>query len=407
MAKNLEKLVVKDLHDELIRTFAGIPNFLATILRLEPGIHRQMLMESTLVRRMLGNHRSIGDWITDLLLYEPHLAMEYLNRVSDLYTSSAHVNKERRNIQSNTQSDDREEKLDALENEISRLPDFVPALLSLGDNSKIEEMATTKIVGKVLDRVISRPFALSMILLDAIFLTLLIAGFRGAVSRFLGHANTETILKWIYIANMGIFYALTRASATIVSLFMTTSANRLISVWNVIDFVATVLALLSLCRLRAQLDTGNTESLRSFLAVTTGFLWLRVLNFLKGINMQLATFVLAIIQVRPHNIDLSALRFLLLLTVPVQQITRDIFWFCVILLALVCSFAQMFFTLLVPESCTFDEDPDRQECHQSEYYLKVYAIFLEISVCLNASTSLQYLAFSLRLSTRSWWSSFF
>jgi hypothetical protein len=57
------------------------------------------------------------------------------------------------------------------------------------------------------------------------------------------------------------------------------------------------------------------------------------------------------------------------------QITRDIFWFCVILLTLVVSFAQMFYTLLVPQFCAASETGSR-ECEQSEYYLKVYAILL-------------------------------
>jgi len=57
------------------------------------------------------------------------------------------------------------------------------------------------------------------------------------------------------------------------------------------------------------------------------------------------------------------------------QITRDIFWFCVILLTLVVSFAQMFYTLLVPQSCASSE-PGNRQCNQSEYYLKVYAILL-------------------------------
>jgi hypothetical protein len=57
------------------------------------------------------------------------------------------------------------------------------------------------------------------------------------------------------------------------------------------------------------------------------------------------------------------------------QIARDILWFCVILLTLVVSFAQMFFTLIVPPSCS-SRETEVQECSQSEYYLKVYAILL-------------------------------
>ena len=55
-----------------------------------------------------------------------------------------------------------------------------------------------------------------------------------------------------------------------------------------------------------ELGLENTAKLRGLLAITTGFLWLRVLSLLKAINMQLATFVLAILQ-----------------------IMKDIIWFCV------------------------------------------------------------------------------
>mmetsp|Transcript_3044 Transcript_3044/g.6749 ORF Transcript_3044/g.6749 Transcript_3044/m.6749 type:complete len:379 (+) Transcript_3044:3-1139(+) len=68
--------------------------------------------------------------------------------------------------------------------------------------------------------------------------------------------------------------------------------------------------------------------------------------------MQLATFFLAILQ-----------------------IMKDIFWFCVILLTLVISFSQMFFTLLAPPTCATGELTGRQ-CQQSEYLLKVYSILL-------------------------------
>ena len=65
---------------------------------------------------------------------------------------------------------------------------------------------------------------------------------------------------------------------------------------------AALLALASTIVIRANFTDGETEyfvsnSIRNLLAITTGFLWLRILSFIKGINMQLATFVLAILQV--------------------------------------------------------------------------------------------------------------
>ena len=93
------------------------------------------------------------------------------------------------------------------------------------------------------------------------------------------------------------------------------------------------------------------KALRFLYAITTGFLWLRVLSFLKAINCQLATFVLAILQ-----------------------ITRDVMWFSFILFCLVICFGQMFYTLMVPPTC--DSGSGERVCTQSEYYLKVYAILL-------------------------------
>ena len=124
--------------------------------------------------------------------------------------------------------------------------------------------------------------------------------------------------------------------------------------------LAILLAAISSVTMRWQFTIGdeltikNDTVLRGLLAVTTGFLWLRVLNLLKAINMQLATFVLAILQ-----------------------ITKDIFWFCIILLALIVSFSQMFFTLMAPPSCATTEDTtDIRECKQNEYLLSVYTILL-------------------------------
>jgi len=62
----------------------------------------------------------------------------------------------------------------------------------------------------------------------------------------------------------------------------------------------------------------------------------------------------------------------------VLQITKDVLWFCVILLTLVVSFAQMLFTLLAPSYCAELETAksNNRECIPSEYYLGVYAVLL-------------------------------
>ena len=242
--------------------------------------------------------------------------------------------------------------------ELSRLQDFIPALLALGDRG-IEDASATFIVKKVLDRIVSRPFAVTVILCDALFLGLMLLGFRSAVNRLIDGSSYQTVLKWIYVCNTGIFYFVIREIGKTVSLFLISKKQRIyfFSFWNVIDILAVGLTLASTISMRYHVNFNDLvldeeSPVRGLLAITTGFLWLRVLSLLKAINMQLATFVLAIVQ-----------------------ITKDITWFCVILLILVVSFGQMFFTLLAPSSCS-EGDSEAIECKQSEYLLRVYTILL-------------------------------
>ena len=161
-------------------------------------------------------------------------------------------------------------------------------------------------------------------------------------------------------SNTGIFYFIISEIGKFVSLFLLSkhSRNYILSFWNLVDFLAILLAAISSITMRWQFtisdETGieDNDALRGLLAVTTGLLYLRVLNFLKAINMQLATFVLAIVQ-----------------------ITKDIFWFCIILLTLIISFSQMFFTILAPPSCA-TKDNSGLQCQQTEYLLGVYSILL-------------------------------
>ena len=205
--------------------------------------------------------------------------------------------------------------------------------------------------------------------LDVIFMALTIASYRASVDHLILGYPSETILRYIYLADIGIFYFIIRELGKAISLCMITNRPSIyfLSFWNLIDLWSTLLLLASVVTLRVHLtvnpEDDTSDVLRSLMSIATGFFSLRVLNFLKGINMQLATFVLAIIH-----------------------ITRDVVWFGVILLALVVAFAQMFFTLLAPAYCTKANDPnlnatdydikDYPECVQAEYYLKIYSIFI-------------------------------
>ena len=334
---------------------ASIPDLMKTIMLIEDEDDKLFALSTSIMKRAMMSKLTIGSWLTAMLQCESkkisHRAIDYLKIVSELIReTSTSKTKGRRDFS----------ECDDLINAVSRLQDFVPAMLALGEKG-IEEASTTLLVQKVLDRMISSPFAVTVVFCDGIFLAILIWGFRAAVDRILTGGSLDLVLKYIYVANTGIFYFIIREIAKTVSLCSISKRSRIhfLSFWNLIDMLATVLSLVSTISMRyhftyLERSLDGTGFLRGLLAITTGFLWLRVLSLLKAINMQLATFVLAILQ-----------------------ISKDIIWFCVILLTMIVSFAQMFFTLLAPASCAgADGGGSDKQCSQSEYLLRTYQVLL-------------------------------
>lgn len=309
----LRNMTVEDVESEIVQSIANIPNLVKTVLLIEDEQQRDDILSTLIMRRVLASKYSVGHWITRML-QSPNKrasdrAIEYLQIVSDpdLFEKKRSDSSWRRSKKSlrssfSGSSNHRQNGEDELYSEISRLQDFVPSLLSLGEK-EMEETVTTRLVTKVLDHLISRPFAATVVLCDAIFLSILIAGLRLAVNNLLLGSDPGTVINYLYLTNMGLFYFIIRELGKAVSLLMMTKRVRVYiwSFWNLTDLLSTALAIASVVAVRAHVvDGGDTVpmSLRNLIAVTTGFLWLRVLSFLKGINMQLATFVLAILQVR-------------------------------------------------------------------------------------------------------------
>jgi len=314
--QELQNLTVQDISTEIVQSIASIPDLVKCVLLIEDDAQRNYILATSIFRRVLVSKYSVGSWLTGMLQSDERRvserAIDYLKLASDPpFSTSEQASSLRTSTTNKSQAlNGANEELDELYQEVSRLQDFIPSLLSLGE-TEIEEAATTTLVRRVMDRIISRPFTVTVIFCDALFLAILIFGFRAAVNRLLLGESARNVLQFIYIAQAGIFYFIIRELGKAVSLCMITRRARIYfwSFWNLTDLLSTVLSLISTVYIRTKLmssDTGVDISAasRSLLAVTTGFLWLRVLNFLKGINMQLATFVLAILQVRTLSLSL-------------------------------------------------------------------------------------------------------
>ena len=107
--------------------------------------------------------------------------------------------------------------------------------------------------------------------------------------------------------------------------------NDALSFWSLLDWCPLLMVAFSavavdaVLRNKANSDVEDTTIpfyLRSAVAITTPFLWLRILAFIKVRNKQLATFILCSVE-----------------------IMKDIKWFLLVLFAAMASFAQMWVTL--------------------------------------------------------------
>lgn len=312
----LEAMTMEDLRNIVIQTISSIPQLVKTILLIDDEKLRQRCLMTSIMRHVLASKYSVGSWLTGMLQSRDKQvsdrAIEYLHLIScEFFSTSscdspgymitAHNEKCKKSL--NVSIDDRNE----FYNKVSLLSDFIPSILSL-EEKQIEEVSTTTVVMHVLDRIISRPFSVTVVFSDGIFLALLLIGFTNIANGLLLGSSVATVYAYIYVANAGLFYFVIREIGKAISLCMITRGSRLYfwSFWNVTDLLCTVMSLISTVLVRSYLSTPSesnyvsynvSSEFRSFLAVTTAFQWLRVLNFLKGINMQLATFILAIVQV--------------------------------------------------------------------------------------------------------------
>ncbi|KAL7554019.1 hypothetical protein ACHAWF_017627 [Thalassiosira exigua] len=125
--------------------------------------------------------------------------------------------------------------------------------------------------------------------------------------------------------------------------------------WSLLDIIPLLIVFVCsvavdiVLRARAHSDSNDGSVpffLRAAIALTTPFLWLRIMAFIKVRNKQLATFILCSVE-----------------------IMKDIKWFLLVLFAAMASFAQMW--------VSFTLEPNEAESqHYMEGYFKAYTMML-------------------------------
>jgi hypothetical protein len=188
-----------DLSSRVVEHVSCIPNLLETIFHINDDVDMDFALSTSIIKRVMVNKHSVGPWLTSMFQNPQkkvsRRAIDYLQMVSKM------CSKENKN---GFRGDDPDApSCEDVVERISRLRDFIPSLLSLGE-SGIEEVSTTLVVNKVLDKMISKPFVATVVLCDAIFLALVIVGFRYAVNGMITGESLEKVLSWIYVVSFHI-----------------------------------------------------------------------------------------------------------------------------------------------------------------------------------------------------------
>jgi len=207
----------------------------------------------------------------------------------------------------------------------------------------IERVATTRIVRRVLDEIINRPFSLWILFYDMAFLFILWYYFWRLSTEYLVDSEPKAVSIALNVISI-CYFVFRELSKFFSNLVISTDLywnkfKRIINLIDLFSIIFVVLSMLIVIRVPSfsasnhtqgqnvtftESDNGasteiNQEDTESFfnvsllLAVTQLLLCFKVLGFMRMINVQLATFVLAIIQIiRDTGMFLSVLLIVLL-----------------------------------------------------------------------------------------------
>uniref|UniRef100_A0A7S1BKL7 Ion transport domain-containing protein n=1 Tax=Corethron hystrix TaxID=216773 RepID=A0A7S1BKL7_9STRA len=339
---------IHHLRRALVTAVASVPCLVKTLLLVENTEMRERLFSLPLVRAAALSHHSIGIWLVAMLKERgapSHRAVAHLSRLSKPHDDAPIPETVLPAHERHRQSEEEDRR--KLYRAIEELEDFIPSMLSL-DYRAAEQAATADVVRKIMDRIIARPFAMSVVFFDIIFVLVLICCFRVVAYGFLNqpiHDETGVLADtiWFIIGIMAAYHFVVREWFKVVSLRVISKRlfwDNFFTFWNLIDlsslimfWVCSIWMLLSIVTGRTQQNENEPKGVRLAIAVTTGMLWLKFLNSLKVVHKELATYILATLE-----------------------IIKDISWFMLIFLVVIVMFSQMFYTML--------GNPNEEQCQQ-------------------------------------------
>jgi len=283
---------------ELVLHLAPSPFLLQTIFLIEDDEVREMVLQMPIVRLAHLCPETTGQWILDMLRKRglpATRAVDYFANLSSIQVSD---------FSGTFRTAVDEDKAAFVEQRTGVLREWehqsaiIPSLFVL-EEKEIERAAGTSVIWHMLNEGLARPFVIGVVLMDLVLHITLMLSFRAKV---MPSQNTEVVPTAVVQATT-IFFLVRKGieGLALLKIGRRVFQSYLKDVWNIFDILAIVFTVIA-----NRVDEPN------FNALVLIMLWMKVLSFLKAINLEMATFILALVQIL---IDIRSFAFVLLVII--------------------------------------------------------------------------------------------
>ena len=360
LASNDRKMLVEAL-------LAKMPMLVKIILLIDDdGMDtRERVLEMAICRRLLLCPQTVGKWLIEMFNHggtPAKRAVDFLCLISK--TSVEDHTGGYGTIHSGDLDAFNKDRQDVFE-AVGALKGTIASLVSL-ENRETDRAAATAVIWHTMSQKLSRPFVLGLVLIDLLLHLTLMVSFRDIVN-----PNSELsgmgVLPEGLVAVISLHYLLRKGCEAWVLLTVSPSALKayFTNMWTVFDSIAIIFTLWATIW---DQNIGEDEYKTGLNALVIGLLWLKVLGFLKVVNKEMSTFIMAL-----------------------SQILYDIRFFMVVLIVCVFMFGDMFYIAVSSKDNTQFCTDDEQESGAIEdfcdsgwtSYLRVY-----VRECCSGSLSL-------------------
>ncbi|KAI2499211.1 hypothetical protein MHU86_15252 [Fragilaria crotonensis] len=345
-----------------------VPHLLPRLLLLEPEQERHRIFNLPLIRRLLLEPLVTGPWLVSMVrhngLVSRRRAVDYLLLLSDC--SIDHFYPGGNVIVELDDSDEMTELGKAFRKSQSQvfkaLGDMGGELilsLAVVDDKELCRATSGSALWYILHQGLMRPFVIGIVFIDFVLHITLMLSFRSDVM-VSGDLGGLSAIPSAVVTAITTFFVARKVSVGMAlwSISRSVFKAHILDFWNLFDLlsIALVLSINSVNR-------GAGFSNPSLNAFVLGLLWLKVLSFLRAVNMQMATFILSLVR-----------------------IVLDIRSFLVVLVVVIMMFGDIMIILFTTTNdeqsgqplCPGDSDAQSDFCSGQlvDSYLRMYGVLL-------------------------------